>query len=128
MVILNSTVVTQVANDELLFGQLAEFCRLVQEEFLPRFNEMTDIPTSSVSALAFAETLMLCPTEEAVRACIRRELPFALSFVIAIQGLQRRLQEGTYCLPPDAPEFQTPFFVLSNAVRDFLESARAQPV
>src|SRR5690349_610993 len=69
------TIVSHVAADEMFFGQLAEFCRLVQEEFLARFHEIKEVPTSSARALAFAETLMLCPTSESARMCIRRELP-----------------------------------------------------
>ena len=121
------TVATQVATDELFFGQLAEFCRLVQEEFLAHFNEVKEIPTSSIRAVAFAETLILCPTQESVRAGIRRELPAALSFVIAIQGLQRLVQIGKFSLPSEQPEYQTPFYLLACSVREYLDSLQSQP-
>jgi len=120
------TIVSQTATDEVFFGQLADFCRLVQEEFLARFNEMKEIPTSCARALSFTETLMLCPTPEAARVCIGRELPSALSFVVAIQAMQQGLQVGEFRLPSEAPpEFQTPFYLLACAVRDFLEAQGA---
>ena len=110
----------------MFFSQLEEFCRLVQQEFLARFNDVSDIPASSSQALAFAETLMLCPTQEAAQLWISRELPAALSFVLAIQGMQRQLKLGTLKLPSEAPRFQTRFYLLALVVREYLESKLAQ--
>jgi hypothetical protein len=107
------------------FAQLEDFCRLVQEEFLSRFNELTSIPASAADAFSFTETLMLCPTEDAVRACIRKELTAALSFVLAIQGMQRKIQAGSFKLPAESPEHQTRFYLLAAAVRDYLEAWHA---
>jgi hypothetical protein len=118
---------TGIEAHEMFFGQLEAFCRLVQEEFLARFNEVTNIPTSAAEALAFTETLILCPTEEAARACIRRELTASLSFVLAIQGLQRKLHSGDLRLPSETPEYQTRFYLLASTVRDYLESWHSQP-
>jgi hypothetical protein len=120
------TVTSQVSADELFFAQLAEFCRLVQEEFLAHFNEIKEIPTSSTKAQSFAETLILCPTHEAVRVSIRRELPAALSFVMAIQAMQRLLQIGKFNLPSEQPEYQTPFYLLACSVREYLGSLQAE--
>src|SRR6476646_8907491 len=97
----------------MFFSQLEEFCRLVQEEFVARFNDLTEISTSTTHALGFAETLMLCPTPEAARASIQRELPASLSFVMAIQSMQRQLKLGTFKLPSEIPEYQTRFFLLA---------------
>lgn len=110
----------------MFFAQLEEFCRLVQEEFLARFNEVTEISTSTSHALAFTETLMLCPTLEAARACIRRELPAALSFVVAVQSMQRQLKIGNFSLSSQAPEFQTRFYLLACALQEYLESLRPE--
>jgi hypothetical protein len=122
-----NTTVSHIEAHEMFFTQLEEFCRLVQEEFLARFNEVSAIPTSAADALAFTETLMLCPTEDAVRVCIRRELTASLSFVLAIQGMQRKLRTGKFHLPDKTPEFQTRFYLLASAVRDYLESWHSQP-
>jgi hypothetical protein len=116
------------AADEMFFTQLEEFCRLVQQEFLARFNEVSEISTSTAPALAFTETLMLCPTQESARVWIRRELPAALSFVLAIQGMQRQLQLGNLKLPAEPPEYQTRFYLLASTVREYLESVQHQPV
>jgi len=118
--------VKQVAADEIFFAQLEEFCRLVQEEFLARFNEVSEISTSTADALGFAETLMLCPTREAARACIRRELMAGLSFVLAVQAMQRDIHLGTVKLPSESPEYQTPFYLLACAVQEYLASHRVQ--
>ena len=112
----------------MFFAQLEEFCRLVQQEFLVKFNEVNEISTSREHALAFAETLMLCPTQEAARTWIRRELPAALSFVMAIQGMQRQLQLGAFKLPSEAPEYQTHFYLLALTVRQYLDCFCGQPV
>jgi hypothetical protein len=111
----------------MFFTQLAEFCRLVQEEFLVRFNEIRDVPTSTTGAFGFTETLMLCPTPHAVRLSVRRELPAALSFVVAIQGLQGLLQIGQFNLPSEKPDYQTPYYQLACAVREYLELVQTQP-
>lgn len=113
--------------EEMFFAQLEEFCRLVQQEFLPRFDEVPEIPVSSLRALGFAETLMLCPTREAARLWIGRELGSALSFVVAIQAMQRRLQLGQFRLPTKAPEYQTHFYLLACTVQEYLETAHAEP-
>lgn len=116
-----------VALEEKFFGQLEEFCRLVQQEFLTRFNEIKNISNSAPAALGFAEMLILCPTKEAAKVCIRRELPAALSFVLAIQGLQRHLQAQSYALPSQSPEYQTYYYLLASTLQEYLEWLRSQP-
>jgi hypothetical protein len=118
----------QTTADELFFAQLEEFCRMVQQEFLARFNEVTQIPASTAQALDFAETLILCPTLDAARNSIRRELPAALSFVLAIQAMQRKLQLGEFKLPTHSPEYQTYFYLLSCTVQDYLEARQLETV
>jgi hypothetical protein len=105
----------------MFFAQVEEFCRLVQREFLARFNDVEEIAGSVERALSFAETLMLCPTEEAVWVSIQRELNAALSFVVAIQALQRELEAGHVELPTEVPEHQTRFYLMSSSIRDFLQ-------
>lgn len=99
---------------------------MVQEEFLARFSEIKEIPTSSARAMDFTETLMLCPTQEAARVCVRRELCAALSFVVAIQAMQQLIQIGKLNLPSESPQYQTPYYLLACAVREYLASAAAE--
>jgi len=113
--------------DEMFFAQIEDFCRLVQQEFVARFNEVADISNSTNRALAFTESLMLCPTTEAAQVCIRREFSDSLSFVLAIHGMQRQLQLGTFKLPTDAPKYQTRFYLLALMVREYLGCHHAQP-
>jgi len=112
----------------MFFGQLEEFCRLVQQEFLARFNEVKEVSNSTSKALSFAETLILCPTQEATRESIRRELEQALSFVLAIQALQRHLQASEFALPSEAPEYQTCYYLLASTLQEYLERMRPQAV
>jgi hypothetical protein len=113
--------------EEKFFGQLEEFCKLVKLEFQARFNEIKEISNSASSALGFAEILILCPTQEAAKVCISRDLPAALSFVLAIQGLQRHLEAQTYALPNQAPEYQTHYYLLASTLQEYLEWLRLQP-
>lgn len=112
----------------MFFVQLEEFCRMVQQEFLAKFDEVGDIATSRPRALAFTETLMLCPTQESARTWIRRELPEALSFVLAIQGMQRQIQLGTLKVASVVPLYHTHFYLLASTVREYLEAQEAQLV
>jgi hypothetical protein len=120
------TAACTVVVEEMFFGQLEEFCRLVQQEFVARFNEVKEVSNSTSKALSFAETLILCPTQEATRASIRRELEAALSFVLAIQNLQRHLQSRAFALPAEAPEYQTCYYLLASTVQEYLEWVRHQ--
>jgi len=110
----------------MFFSELEDFCRMVQQEFVARFNEVSDIPGSNELALSFAETLMLCPTREAAQTWIRRELPSALSFVLAIQGMQRQLQIGALKLPSETPRYHTKFYLLAVTVREYLQSLQVE--
>jgi hypothetical protein len=115
------------AVDEMFFNQLEEFCRMVQTEFLARFDEVPEVANSTSRALNFSESLILCPTLEAAQACVRRDLPSALSFVLAIQHMQQQLQVGTLKLPCEAPAFQTRFYLLALTVRACLDTAQPVP-
>ena len=104
--------------------QVTRFCPLVRQELLDRWEQVDQFPVCANSALTFAETLMLCPTIEAARACIRRDLSGALSFLFAVQGIQQRIERGCAKLPSQNLEFQTTFFLLACAVQDYLASLR----
>jgi hypothetical protein len=105
--------------------QVTRFCPLVRQELLDRWEHVDQFPVCANSALVFAETLMLCPTIEAARACIRRDLSGALSFLFAVQGIQQRIERGSAKLPNQSVEFQTTFFLLACAVQDYIASLRA---
>jgi hypothetical protein len=110
----------------MFFAQLEEFCRLVHQEFVNKFNEVEGVSASTERALDFAETLMLCPTKEAACVWIQRQLRDALSLVLAIQNMQQQLQVGTFKLPSEAPKYQTRFFLLASTMRDYLRSRQQQ--
>ncbi|HEV2208970.1 MAG TPA: hypothetical protein VG167_09365 [Verrucomicrobiae bacterium] len=103
-------------------AQVMRFCGAVREELTGRWEQLGDLPISLPSAVSFAESLLLCPTTESARACIQRDIPGALSFLFAVQGIQQRVEKGRGQLPTQGPEFQTPFFLLASAVQDYLES------
>jgi len=101
---------------------------MVHEEFISRFHEFTSVPFSADAASAFVERLILCPTQEAARACVRKDLVGALSFVLALQGIQQRLEKNAFDLPAQMPKFHTRFYLIASAVQDYLDSLRVQPV
>ncbi len=87
-----------------------------------RWDELEELRISSAAALGFAEDLMLCPTPAAARSCMQKDLPGALSFLFAVQGIQQRIEKGRAALPEQSPEYQTTFFLLACAVQDYLAS------
>lgn len=104
--------------------QVTRFCPLVRQELLDRWDQVDQFPVSAHGALVFAETLILCPTQEAVRVCIRRDLCGALSFLFAVQGIQQRIERGSAKMPTHTVEYSTTFFLLACAVQDYLGSLR----
>ena len=104
--------------------QVTRFCPLVRQELLEKWEQVDQFPVCANSALIFAETLILCPTMEAARVCIRRDLAGAMSFLFAVQGIQQRIERGCAKLPNQTVEFQTTFFLLACAVQDYLTSLR----
>jgi hypothetical protein len=112
----------------MFFSQLEQFCRMVQQELVARFSEVKEVSNSSTNALAFAETLILCPTQESTRASIRRELPSALSFVLAMQDLQKHIKTRAFALPPEVPEYHTCYYLLASTVQEYLEMIRGHVV
>ena len=115
-----------VVTIKTFFGQLEELCLMVQQEFLARFDELTSVPASARAAGAFTERLMLCPTIEAVRASIHNDLEGALSFVMALDGLQQRIEKGNFHLPSESPAHQTRFYLLACAVQEYLAGLTPQ--
>jgi len=101
--------------------QLNEFCLLFQREIL----RQADLPLSSASAeLAhrFAETLILCPTAEAARVSIRRDLAGARSFLLAAEGVLRRIRTEIFQFARECPPYQTKFYLLACAVVEMLNT------
>jgi hypothetical protein len=99
---------------------------MVQEEVVTRLDDLTQVSTSAGNALSFAESLMLCPTAEAGRGCIRKDLGGALSFLLALEGVNERIQKSCFDFPAEWPEYQTRFYVLCCAVQQYLDSLRAK--
>lgn len=114
--------VSTVGSTNEFCAQVMRFCGIVREELTGRWDELDDLPIAFASALAFAETLILCPTAESGRICIQKDIPGALSFLFAVQGIQQRIERGRAELPEKGPEHQTPFFLLAAAVQDYLSS------
>ncbi len=105
--------------------QVTHFCGIVREELMICWGELQELPISFNAAQSFAEDLMLCPTPDAARSCIRKAIPGALSFLFAVQGIQQRMEKGQSPLASQTPECQTPFFLLACGVQDYLASVAA---
>lgn len=121
-----TSLLNNVSAAKIFFEQIVEFCQMAHEAFLAKFDTMAEVPISGSAALAFADRLLLCPTSEAARSCIQKDLIGALSFVMAVQGVQQRIQQNGSQLPFDAPQFQTRFYLLACAVREYMQSLQAQ--
>jgi hypothetical protein len=108
------------------YNQLGQFCRIVQSEHLADLGEATGLPRSARIALAFSERLILCPTADSARDCIRKDLAGALSFLLAAQGVHQRIEKGGCHFAHESPEHQTIFYILAGAVQDYIDSLYAQ--
>lgn len=105
--------------------QLNEFCLMFQEEILQLASTPRRVPDSTI-ALAFAETLLLCPTAEAARACIRRDVSGARSFLVAADAVLKRIRSQRFDFKFEEPQYQTKFYVLACAIDDYLHARESQ--
>jgi hypothetical protein len=101
--------------------QLNEFCLMFQEQILLLEKAPAKSPSADL-ALAFAESLILCPTGEAARVCIRRDLPGARSFLVAADSVLRRIRSQQFQFSLKEPQYQTRFYLLSCAIEEFLKT------
>lgn len=105
--------------------QLNEFCLIFQEEILQMESTPRKSPTID-QAVTFLESLMLCPTIEAARMCIRRDVTGARSFLVAADGVLKRLRTQQFQFSMEEPQFQTKFYLLSCAIGEFVKSQREE--
>lgn len=108
------------------YDQLGQFCRILQSEHLATLDEATGLPRSARIALAFSERLILCPTTDSARVCIRKDLGGALSFLLAAQGVHQRIEKGDCHFAQGSPQHQTSFYILAGAVQDYIDSLYTQ--
>ena len=106
--------------------QLSEFCVLFQREMLANGPALAG-KASIASALSFSEKLILCPTAEAAQICIRRDLAGARSFLIAAEGVLKRIRRQRFEFARECPRCQTRFYLLSVAVEEFLNTSLQNP-
>ena len=99
--------------------QLNEFCLLFQREIL-RQPEHPLHGASAESARRFAERLILCPTTEAAQTSIRRDLAGARSFLMASEGVLRRIRTEIFQFAREWPPHQTKFYLLACGVEEIL--------
>ena len=111
---------------QVLYAQVSGFCRMAEAEVLGDWHDLLTPPSANL-ALAFAEKLILCPTVEAAQSCIRRDPTGAVSFLLALEGVNRRIKKGTFDLAAQSPEHQTPFYLLACAVQEYIDSLHAEP-
>src|SRR5215472_5450872 len=104
------------------YNQVHDFCQMMQEEVARQWDAMPGKEVSASTALAFSEKFLLCPTTESARSCIQQDFPGALSFVLALEGVNQRLQKGSLQLSTEWPKYQTRFYILSCTVREYIDS------
>jgi hypothetical protein len=103
--------------------QLNEFCLHFQREILSNPIVSVSGPARQL-AKRFGETLILCPTPEAARTSIRRDPEGARSFLIAAEGVLRRIRTQPFQFARECPRYQTRFYLLCCAVEEFVDSNR----
>lgn len=103
--------------------QLNEFCLLFQQEIL-RLESTPGRPPSAQRARAFAESLILCPTPEATRVCIRRDMAGARSFLVVADAVLKEIRSRNCQFALQEPEYQTKFYLLACAIDEFLQTRR----
>ena len=104
------------------YNQVHDFCQMMQEEVAKRWDAMPGKTVSASTALDFSEKFLLCPTLESARSCIQQDFSGALSFVLALEGVNQRLQKGSLKLQTDWPKYQTRFYILSCTVHEYIDS------
>ena len=109
------------------YSQVQEFCVMMYEELAKRWDGLPETPVSPATAQEFMEKFVLCPTDESARSCIQSDFPGALSFAMAIEGVNQRILNGGLRLQEEWPAHQTRFYVLSCAVQDYIDSLPARP-
>jgi len=102
--------------------QLNEFCLMFQEEILQMVSAPSRPPIKAL-AVTFSETLMLCPTSEAARACIRRDVAGARSFLVVADAVLKRIRSQRFQFTINEPQHQTKFYLLSCAIEEYLRTS-----
>jgi len=108
----------------VFYSQVRDFCELLLTEMTSQMSCVPEPRASAETAMAFSEKFLLCPTIEAARDCILKDLPGALNFAMALDATNRRVHTGRLALPTDSPGSQTRFFVLCSMVQEHLRSLR----
>jgi hypothetical protein len=107
------------------YHQVHDFCQLMHEEIVRRDFRLPEPPATAAAALGFTEKFLLCPTLEAARDCIHRDLAGALHFAKALDGATRRLEQPGTGIPSGLPPYQTRFYILSATVQEYIQSLQA---
>src|SRR5258708_28333861 len=63
------------------YTQLNHFDPMLREDLAKNLDDLAPIPASANLALSFAEKLMLCPTPETARTCIRRDMAVVVFYI-----------------------------------------------
>lgn len=110
---------------KLLRIQLRELTILVQEVAAAKFARAENPKSITHTALlGFAEDLMLCPSEDAVRVRIQRGLREAQQFLKCADTLVGGIEKIDEKPSLRSVANDTPFFLLANTAKDFLELVR----
>ena len=91
---------------------------------MPQVAKKEDIQPAS--ALTFAETLLLCPTEDAVRSHMQRDPAGAMSFRTASVIVAREIETGNVSIEGYETGPNTPFYLLALLVHQWLVGWQAE--
>ncbi|HWW02439.1 MAG TPA: hypothetical protein VNZ64_22265 [Candidatus Acidoferrum sp.] len=87
----------------------------------PLFQMSFDPPPLAL-AIPFTDALILCPTDEAAKSCVMKDMPGARAFINVAEVAIGDLKKGVIRLRPQRSEQQTRFYLLASVVQEYLEA------
>jgi hypothetical protein len=89
-------------------------------------NLHLDLPGPPSAALAFAETLLLCPSQHGATEQMRQDRAGARAFLANAKSLEPLLLEAGISTAGQNLKDSTPFFVLGSAVQEYLRHLKVR--
>lgn len=107
--------------------QRDKFASLIQEAVDANSDRDSESPVSSATLAEFADDLIICPTEDAVRLRIRRSLTEAQKFLSMVDEfgvqLEKEVEKGGSLFSNRDTSNDSPFFILGGTLKEFFERA-----
>jgi hypothetical protein len=107
---------------QLFQHQRKEFAQLHLENVIHDSRAVP--PPSAKKAYDFGETLLRCPSLEAIRDYMRQHVEDARSFLIVANKVTSLTDKNSGQFPAESAQIERPFFLLGSVVLDILEESK----